>query len=188
MRDLLREILEILNFVHAQNIIHRDIKPANIIRRNSDRKLVLIDFGAVKEISTMPINHPDPTQVTIMIGTSGYMPVEQTVGRPKFASDVYALGMLSIQALTGISPKALEIDPHTHEVLWRDMVWISDDFQNFLLKMTARDFLQRYQNAGEALGALNKITTSIADETTRTIAPTSIAIRFDLRTKILENQ
>jgi len=174
VQHLLKEILEILSFVHAQNIIHRDIKPANIIRRISDRKLVLIDFGAVKEISTMPINHAEPTQLTIMIGTSGYMPVEQSAGRPKFASDVYAVGMMAIQALTGISPKSLAVDPDTHEVLWQDTVQVSDAFKHFLLKMTARDFLQRYQDAGAALKVLNNIMVPDAVEITRKIAPVSV--------------
>ncbi|XZO00175.1 MAG: protein kinase domain-containing protein [Microcoleus sp.] len=52
----LREILEILNSIHKANIIHRDIKPSNLIRRTQDRKLVMIDFGAVKEIRNFTSN------------------------------------------------------------------------------------------------------------------------------------
>ena len=48
--QILQDILEVLVFIHNRNIIHRDIKPANLIRRNSDNKVVLIDFGAVKTI------------------------------------------------------------------------------------------------------------------------------------------
>ena len=48
--QLLQEVLGILEFVHHQGVIHRDIKPDNIIRRSSDHKLVLVDFGAVKQL------------------------------------------------------------------------------------------------------------------------------------------
>lgn len=79
--EMLREILKIVQFVHLNNIIHRDIKPANLIRRNSDNKIVLIDFGAVKEIRTVNTNNPGVT-LTRGIGTDGYMPGEQAIGNP----------------------------------------------------------------------------------------------------------
>ena len=47
--EIVKQLLEILAFVHSHKVIHRDIKPSNIIRREADRKLVLIDFGAVKK-------------------------------------------------------------------------------------------------------------------------------------------
>ncbi|MEO0971344.1 MAG: AarF/UbiB family protein, partial [Cyanobacteria bacterium J06639_18] len=79
---LLEEILEVLNFVHQQKVIHRDIKPSNIRRRQSDRKIVLIDFGAVKEIGTQIINKQGEIKPTVAIGTLGYMPSEQANGHP----------------------------------------------------------------------------------------------------------
>jgi len=111
--ELLQGILNVLQFVHSQNVIHRDVKPANIIRQYQDRKLVLIDFGAVKQIrdpSGVELTRLNPT--TISIGTEGYMPIEQMRGRPRPSSDLYALGMIGIQALTGISPtKSLSGNP-----------------------------------------------------------------------------
>jgi len=53
---LLRELLEILSSVHQESIIHRDITPSNLIRRKTDKQIVLIDFGAVKEISSFTAN------------------------------------------------------------------------------------------------------------------------------------
>lgn len=84
--QLLKEILEVLEFVHNQNnenrqgepIIHRDIKPDNIMRKRQDGKIVLIDFGAVKEI----INNNSGIS-TSLIGTFGYMPPEQIEGHPR---------------------------------------------------------------------------------------------------------
>jgi serine/threonine protein kinase len=91
---LLKEVLEILAFVHQQNVIHRDIKPSNLVRRKQDGKLVLIDFGAVKQFGTQVINSQGATSFTIAIGSPGYMPNEQIAGKPRFSSDIYAVGML----------------------------------------------------------------------------------------------
>ena len=76
---LLKDILEVLAFVHQENVIHRDIKPQNLMRRRQDGKIVLIDFGAVKEISTLVINAAGQTTVTVAVGTPGYMPSEQAI-------------------------------------------------------------------------------------------------------------
>ncbi|MCU0541124.1 MAG: bifunctional serine/threonine-protein kinase/formylglycine-generating enzyme family protein [Oscillatoriaceae cyanobacterium Prado104] len=150
---LLRDILEILAVVHQQNVIHRDIKPANIIRRN-DGKIVLIDFGAVKQISTIVVNDDGQSSSTVAIGSSGYMPSEQANRRPKLASDIHAVGMMGIQALTGQPPFKLPEDLQTGEVIWRDRATVSDKLANILDKMVRDHFSHRYQNAGEALQAI----------------------------------
>lgn len=70
----MREILEVLKFVHDNRVIHRDIKPANLIRRQLDGKIVLIDFGAIKQVKTLVVNNPGLTSIATRIGTPGYMP------------------------------------------------------------------------------------------------------------------
>jgi serine/threonine protein kinase len=152
VKKLLREILEVLAVVHQQNIIHRDLKPQNIMRRSGDGKIMLIDFGAVKE--TMMVNAQGQTMLTVAIGTPGYMPSEQTAGSPKFASDIYAVGMLGIYALTGIQPHELPKDSTNEEVIWRNWTNVSEDFAKILTKMVRYHFSDRYQNAMEALQAL----------------------------------
>jgi formylglycine-generating enzyme required for sulfatase activity/tRNA A-37 threonylcarbamoyl transferase component Bud32 len=152
VKKLLIEILEVLTFVHQQNIIHRDLKPQNIMRRSGDGKIMLIDFGAVKE--TMRVNSQGQTILTVAIGTPGYMPSEQTAGSPKLASDIYAVGMLGIYALTGIRPHQLPKDPTTEEVTWRNQANVSEDFAKILTKMVRYHFGDRYQDAQEALKAL----------------------------------
>lgn len=154
--QLLIEILEVLTIIHNQNIIHRDIKAQNLMRRNSDGKIVLIDFGSVKEISQLKVNSQELTNVSVVIGTSGYMPNEQLNGYPKLSSDVYAVGMLGIYALTGIRPQELPKDPDTFEVIWRDKASVSPFLVNVLDKMVRSNFKERYQTAGEALQALTK--------------------------------
>ena len=150
---LLHDILEVLAIVHQQNVIHRDLKPANLMRRD-DGKIILIDFGAVKEISTMVVNAQGQTSFTVGIGTSGYMPSEQANGKPKLCSDIYAVGMIGIQALTGQPPFKLPEDLNTGEIIWRDRATVSNYLANILDKMVRDHFSQRYQNAGEALQAI----------------------------------
>ncbi|WP_286396623.1 serine/threonine-protein kinase [Pseudanabaena mucicola] len=156
--DLLQNLLTVLSFVHHHNVIHRDIKPENIIRR-SDGQLFLIDFGIVKQIATptMVLNgQDDQTTYTVGIGTPGYMPSEQAHGEPKFASDLYAIGMIGIQALTGISPSHLGKDDNL-EIVWRPYAPnVYPEFADILSQMVRFDFRQRYANAHIAYEALKE--------------------------------
>lgn len=158
--ELLCHVLQILEFVHAQQVIHRDIKPSNLIRRNDDNAIVMIDFGGVKQIGVDTINSEAST-VTVAIGSSGYMPNEQLAGKPRFSSDIYAVGMVGIQALTGNYPSQLPEDLRTGEILWRDRApHVSDGLADVLDKMTRYDFRQRYQSAADALAAFRTLTSS----------------------------
>ncbi|BAY40714.1 serine/threonine protein kinase [Nostoc sp. NIES-2111] len=154
--QLLQEILEVLDFVHQNNVIHRDIKPLNLMRRYSDNKIVLIDFGVVKEISALGVNAQGKISSTVPIGTRGYMPNEQFYGHPKLCSDIYAVGMTAIQALTGLPPQELHIDSFTLEVIWREKAQVSKILADILTKMVQRDYKQRYTDAGEVLQDLKK--------------------------------
>ena len=151
VRQFLIEVLEILDFVHQNNVIHRDIKPSNLMRRASDGKIFLIDFGAVKEITNMTLTEGRGNVLTVAIGTPGYMSSEQTMGSPRFNSDIYALGITAIQALTGIHPDRIPRDRDTMEINWRDLApKCSGKLAYVLDKMVRNDFLQRYRNVREA--------------------------------------
>ncbi|MEM9485654.1 MAG: protein kinase, partial [Cyanobacteria bacterium P01_F01_bin.116] len=154
--DFLKDTLDTLAFVHEHQVIHRDLKPSNLIRRNLDNHIVLIDFGAVKQVGTQPaatgISH------TISIGTQGYMPSEQLAGQPKFSSDVYAVGMMGIQALTGQLPKYIPIHPQTGELDWHSYArHIHPELVTVLDTMVRYDFRTRYPSAREALNALQSL-------------------------------
>ena len=153
----LEDILQTLAFVHQQNVIHRDIKPSNLIRRQEDGKFVLIDFGAVKDISTLVGTQEGQTAGTVLIGSSGYMPNEQLGGKPRFSSDIYALGMTAIQALTGVSPDELAEDPQTREISWHEYVPVGKQLAAILDKMVRSHFRDRYQSANEVLADLQKL-------------------------------
>jgi serine/threonine protein kinase len=158
--QLLTEVLPILAFVHGQGVIHRDIKPSNLMRRSVDGKLVLIDFGAVKEInSQLPHGQLTPTAA---IGTAAYMPMEQFHGFPQFNSDIYALGMITIQALLGLPAHDLtrlrdHTSPSPGEIVWRNQVAVSSTLADVIDKMVSVDWRKRYQSANEVLAQMSKI-------------------------------
>lgn len=178
---LLRDILHVLEFVHGNQVIHRDIKPGNLICRDRDCKYVLIDFGAVKELQTQLNTELMQTGYTVGIGTYGYGSSEQLMGKPRYSSDLYALGMTAIHALTGMQPAQLPTHPDTGEVIWRDQALVSAELVAILSKMVRYHFSDRYQSATEVLYALDQPTELILEETQ---APLSQA---DLRTAIIED-
>ena len=154
---LLTEILEVLKYIHQQNVIHRDLKLQNIMRRKSDGKIVLIDFGAVKEIKVLTVTSEGNTTTTIAVGTTGYMPSEQAAGKPKFCSDIYAVGMIGIEVLTGMRVNQFPENPSTGEIIWKDRVNVSDGLGRILDKMVAEYWKNRYQTVDEVMGKLGNI-------------------------------
>jgi serine/threonine protein kinase/outer membrane murein-binding lipoprotein Lpp len=154
---LLWDILEILTFVHQNHAIHRDLKPSNIMRRAQDDKLVLIDFGAVKQISTQIMNLHGQTQRSVAIGTRGFAAPELLGGKPHWASDIYAIGMIGIQALTGVFPLDLAFDLQTGEVTWRNQAVVSQALGDILDGMTRYDYRHRYQNTIAVMQALQPL-------------------------------
>ncbi|MFB2974490.1 protein kinase [Aerosakkonema sp. BLCC-F183] len=156
---LLQYILEVLEFVQQNGVIHRDIKPENIIIQKKDNKIILIDFGAVKQVSTQVFNtHGQVVATTVGVGTPGYMPIEQMRGHPALGSDVYAVGMIGIEALTGILPSNIPIDPNNLELVWRNQAQVRNDVANVLDKMVRYHPSKRYQSASEALKDIRKLT------------------------------
>ncbi|MEG4576425.1 tetratricopeptide repeat protein [Microcoleus sp. N3A4] len=147
---LLQDILSILKYVHSHNVIHRDIKPSNIIRRKRDGKLTLIDFGVVKLLGFANLSELQTNAETVAVSTYGYTPPEQQNGHPRLNSDIYALGVTAIKALTGKDIKDLQINLHN----WREQVQVSDELAAILDKMVRLDFQQRYQRVEEVLGDL----------------------------------
>jgi len=173
--NLLKDILEVLTFVHQNNVIHRDIKPSNLIRRKTDGKIVLIDFGAVKEVSRGK-SQTGMTSVSIAIGSYGYMPDEQAANKPRYASDIYAVGKIAIQALTGMRPDQMSDDPATGELVWKHHAQVSPQLGAVIDRMVRSHFRDRYADAAEALTALQSLTSeNLAPNTSNYFAPTVIS-------------
>lgn len=155
--QLIYDMLSVLEFVHANNIIHRDIKPHNIIRRMNDGMFVLIDFGVAKKLSDRLHDDTRTQQLTVAIGTQGYISPEQIAGKPNFTSDLYSLGVTVIEALTGLLPRQFHDDANG-EIIWTHRAeFISKALQDFISCLVARDYTERYGSAREALEALKDV-------------------------------
>ncbi len=148
--NLLTELLGILSFVHSFQYIHQDINPHNIIRRHNDGRLFLIGFGCVQDVSNAWQNLPRQESKTI--NDPSYVPYEQEQNVSKINSDIYAVGAIAIQALTGKYP--IEKDVYSYELKWRDEVTIDLKLAAVINKMVRPDYRNRYQSASEVLDAL----------------------------------
>jgi len=151
IRQLLNDLLLVLQFCHSKQVIHRDIKPENIIRRHSDRKLVIVDFGAAKSATETALN-----RTGTIIGSAEYVAPEQMRGKALFASDIYSLGVTCINLLTERSP----FDSYdTHNAAW---IWgqylktpVSKQLSQVIDKMIEGIPSHRYQTVEEVLQDLN---------------------------------
>ena len=155
VKHFLREILPVLSYVHENQVIHRDIKPPNIIRCQDDGRLVLIDFGAVKEQFVQVSQSTQKPTTTHFVGTLGFAPPEQLALRASYSSDIFALGVTCLYMLTGKPPMEFSYDGVTGEVNWQDYLTVSEHFSKILDKMLKISVRDRYQSADELLRFLN---------------------------------
>ena len=146
--EILREVLNILDFVHNNNSIHRDIKPSNIIR-NQEGKLFLLDFGAVKLVTSGAVN-PDTKSTGIY--SMGFAPPEQMTGSQVFpATDLYALAVTCLNLLTG-KPTPELYDTYNNKWKWHQYApHISERLSLILEKMLLHSPAKRFQSAKEVL-------------------------------------
>ncbi|MDB9522813.1 SUMF1/EgtB/PvdO family nonheme iron enzyme [Dolichospermum circinale CS-1225] len=155
VKQILVELLPILQFVHDNKVIHRDIKPENIIRISQNGALFLIDFGVSKEVGGSVL-----TRVGTITGTPGYAPPEQLRGMVFPNSDLYSLAVTCIRLLTGHFQKDdgddLLFDSMRMQWIWKQYVSVSQDLEIVLDKMLQDLPINRFQSAYEVLSSLEK--------------------------------
>jgi len=174
VRQVLADLLPVLEFIHSHQVIHRDIKPANIMRRRSDQKLVLIDFGAVKQATATSLERTGTN-----IGSPAYQAPEQGIGKATFSSDLYSLGVSCLQLLTHMKPYDL-YDAHEGEFVWRNYLLnnqVQDSLGQVLDRMSQGIAKQRYRSVQEVLQALNPFAPkfSVSIPATPKVAQSSIS-------------
>ncbi|MBR8835256.1 MAG: GUN4 domain-containing protein [Stigonema ocellatum SAG 48.90 = DSM 106950] len=179
IKQLLADLLPVLQFIHEQGVIHRDIKPENIMRRRQDGKLILIDFGVSKQATRTILGEAGTT-----VGTPGYAPLEQLRGQVFPGSDLYSLGMTCIRLLTKCLPKEDGFD-QLYDALSGRWIWreslppgttISPQLGEILDKLIQDYLKNRYQSVNEVLAVLN--TQKISATPKSSLLPRQQAITF----------
>jgi serine/threonine protein kinase len=154
IEKFLTQMLQLLEYIHSHHLIHCDIKPQNIILCQTDRRFVLIDFGAVEDIDPTTTARKQAATDSRAMGTPGFAPPEQLTNRAVYASDLYALGITCVCLLTGKQPSEFPTDPHTCELIWSNPVEISESLSEIINKMIQISLAERYQSATQVLTAL----------------------------------
>ncbi|MGF1568925.1 MAG: protein kinase [Nodosilinea sp.] len=157
IRRLLEDLLPVLQFIHGRGVIHRDITPTNIIRRSTDHKPVLLDFGVAKQFSEAILYEPGTR-----IGTEGYAPIEQLrSGQAYPSSDIYSLGATCLHLLTGRKPEEL-YSPLEGRWIWQERLQQGGRTVNpglaKILNVMTRDLVSaRYQTAQDVITDLQRL-------------------------------
>jgi len=134
---LLRQVAEALDAAHAAGIVHRDVKPHNVLIEGE--RAFLTDFGLAKALG-------ESTGETSVVGTAHYMSPEQWRGEPVGpATDVYSLGCVLFESLTGVVPYARR-ESDTEPELPQGMDAVIE-------RAVAKDPARRYRSAGALIGA-----------------------------------
>ncbi|AIE74546.1 IMS domain-containing protein [Synechocystis sp. CS-94] len=184
-KTIISSLITILKYIHSKGIIHRDIKPENIIIRDSDHLPVLIDFGAVKETMGVVTLGSGSTVSSVVIGTRGFMAPEQSAGRSVFSTDLYALGLTTIYAMTKKLPVEFATSQLTGELDWQsDVPEIDSNLARVIDKAIQMEPSRRYPTAEAMYQDLNvskmqteiitnvpKRTTTNSSESTQVISP-----------------
>lgn len=166
IRQLLNDLSPVLQFFHDRQVIHRDIKPENIIRRRSDRQLVLVDFGASKIATNTAL-----LRTGTSIGSPEYIAPEQLRCKAVFSSDIYSLGATCIHLLTQMSPFDL-YDIHSDVWIWQQYLKnpLSNSLACILDKMLENATNRRYQSATDVLKDLHSQSNIVAEAKAQTSA------------------
>ncbi|MGF1479041.1 MAG: protein kinase [Cyanophyceae cyanobacterium] len=148
----LKQLAEILGYVHQQELFHRDIKPANIMRK-PDGQLVLIDFGTAREMTTTVV----AGQTITAVHSLGYTAPEQIEGRAVPQSDFFALGRTFVRLLTGKQP-------HELKTRWQDSAsQISAPLANLIDRLMAQSVENRPQDTHAIRQRLEEIERSLSE-------------------------
>lgn len=152
------EITDAVSYAHRQNILHRDLRPSNVL-------LTKDDVAKVTDFSISRLLKDEESYASTRIGSPPYMAPEHFQGRATFASDVYSIGVMMYEMVTGtlpyfdISPQKIEelvsLGRFTPPIIRKRS--ISKEFNEIIVKAMARDMSQRYKSAAELLFDLKKL-------------------------------
>lgn len=153
--EFLTQALQVLAVLHSCGFIHGDLKPAHWIRKFPDNQLCLIDFGAARKLDT--VEGIAPLYSEFSLGTLGYMAPEQAQGRPRWSSDLYGLGMIALQGVTGQDPSHLHQNQQG-EWQWQSPIGLPAALVDILTRLVRYRWQDRYATVSEVLADLKPFT------------------------------
>jgi WD40 repeat protein len=180
----LKQLVEVLHLIHTKNYFHRDIKPENIMLRSTGQ-IVLVDFGAVREMTFTYLEQVGKTGGITRISSAGYTPPEQDKGQAVPQSDFYALGCTLIYLVTGSQPTDIGMyDYFNNELTWRQYAPnLSPAFADFIDRLVANRVCDRPQDTQEILDTLSKLAIGMAEQTYPTqLLPSTVVKRINKET------
>ncbi len=176
---ILRDVVSALAYAHSFGVIHRDIKPDNVLI--SGGVAVVTDFGVAKAVSASSASSTDTalTSLGMALGTPAYMAPEQASGdaQTDHRADIYALGVMSYEMLTGRTPflgrsTQATLAAHvleTPEHVDRLRPAVSPMLASLVMSCLAKRPADRPQSASEVLHALDAIATPVSGTATTTV-------------------
>jgi serine/threonine-protein kinase len=188
---IMRDVAEALSYAHSRGVVHRDIKPENIIL--SGNHALVLDFGVSKALVSAVSDRPEYdsgiTSPAVAIGTPAYMPPEQAVADPHLdhRADIYALGIVGYELLTGRSPFAGMAPPQTLAAqLHNKPAPLTDSGREIapglaaiIMRCLAKNPADRWQSADELHAALEPY--SVTSGSTTPAATEAAALRWTPR-------
>ena len=164
--QILASALSVLRFIHQNRIIHRNVKPSNLLIDDKNHQVILTDFGILADIKSLPNGTSEHGSDQ---DQQNYWSPEQIAGRPTISSDIYALGMTTIEALTKVKPGTFDRNQQTGKLLWSQDLNLDRRLIKIIDRMVQPDLGQRYQSADKVLHDLQKINDFSAPQLKQTV-------------------
>lgn len=155
---LIQDILASLSSIHAQGVVHQHLHPAHLIRQDKDGQIFLTHFAALARLARSEVDADGNLSIAVPVSPHAYTAPEQLQPsydqNPQPASDLYALGLIAIEVLTGRSHHDFSYDP-IKGLMWRADVAVSLHLAEFIDRLVRQDWRDRFESASQAMDTLS---------------------------------
>ncbi|MEO1395664.1 MAG: response regulator [Cyanobacteria bacterium J06634_5] len=154
--QVIKDILEVLLPFHEQGMVHSSIQPQHLWRSHPSGRVMLINLGLSQRLCAYLANHAIENRKAFTV-EHDYMPIEQRIGHPVLSSDLYAVGLIALQLLTGQTTSDLTNMLLSNSSAIANIPTMTSELAQVLSKMLPQEPSERYLSAREALQAVNAI-------------------------------